>query len=282
MAYQQTFLIFKRKFINACMNFILIGFSILAVVPLLSIFFYVVSKGAAAVNWDFFTQLPKPVGEPGGGMGNAVIGSLSIIGIASLMGVPWGIANGIYLSEYGRNKVASFLRLAIDLLASVPSIIVGLFAYAVVVRPMGGFSGYAGAVALAVIMIPTIARATEEVLKLVPQHIREAGLALGLPRWKVTIFIVLHCSLSGILTGTILSVARIAGETAPLLFTAFNNQFWASSLNAPTPTLPVQIYTYAISPFEEWHAKAWAGALVLISFVLGLNIITRYLFRKQV
>ncbi|MBI4356929.1 MAG: phosphate ABC transporter permease PstA [Gammaproteobacteria bacterium] len=264
------------------MILILMVFSVMSVIPLLAIFLYVLSRGGAALNLDFFTHLPQPVGEGGGGMGNAVIGSLSVLGLASLIGIPIGIANGILLSEYRLTPLAQSLRLSTDLLTSVPSIIVGLFVYAIIVRPMRGFSGYAGAVALAIIMIPTIARTTEEVLKLIPQHIREAGLALGLPRWKVTTHIVLQCGLSGILTGTLLSLARIAGETAPLLFTSFGNPFWPSSLSDPTPTLPVQIYTYAISPFTEWQEQAWVGALVLISFVFGLNIITRCLFHKKI
>jgi phosphate transport system permease protein len=253
--------------------------SVLAIVPLLSVFVYVFQQGFPALNWAFFTNLPAPVGETGGGMGNAVIGTLILVGLAAVIGVPVGISAGIYLSEYGIGKIAASLRFSIDLLASVPSIIIGLFAYALLVIPLKSFSAYAGSAALAVIMIPTIARSTEELLKLVPTHIREAGLALGIPRWKVIVKIVLRGSLSGIMTGVMLSVARAAGETAPLLFTALNSRFWPSGLRAPIASLPVQIYTYAISPYDDWHHQAWAGALLLVGSVFIFNLLTRLALR---
>jgi phosphate transport system permease protein len=214
-------------------------------------------------------------------MANAIVGTGILVALASLIGIPVGIGAGVYLAEYGRGKLATLLRFAIDLLASVPSIIVGLFAYAMLVVPLKRFSALAGACALAVIMIPIVARTTEELLRLVPQHIREAGLGLGIPRWKVILRIVLRGSLGGIATGVMLAIARAAGETAPLLFTALNNQFWSHRLDEPIASLPMQIYTYAISPYDEWHRQAWGGALLLMIFVLGLNLGTRAILRRQ-
>jgi phosphate transport system permease protein len=252
----------------------------LALVPLLSVFQYVLAQGLPAINWSFVTELPKPVGEEGGGMANAFVGTLILIGIASAIGIPWGIGTALYLSEYGsKSRVAHAVRFCVDILASIPSIVIGLFAYTVVVLPMKRFSAYAGGLALGILMVPTVARSAEELLKLVPTHIREAGLALGLPRWKVTLRIVLRGALSGIATGVILAVARVAGETAPLLFTALNNRFWAHSLDQPIASLPVQIYTYAISPYDDWHRQAWAGALVLVALVFFVNLITRFLLQ---
>jgi phosphate transport system permease protein len=256
--------------------------AVLAIAPLLSVFIYVLRQGYPALNWDFFAKMPTPVGEAGGGFANALMGSAILIGLASLAGIPWGMLTGLYLAEFGRGKFGSFVRFMIDILASVPSIIVGLFAYAMLVKPMHHFSSLAGGAALAVLMIPTVARTTEELLKLVPMHVREAGLALGIPRWKVTLFIVLRGSLGGILTGVMLAIARVAGETAPLLFTALSNRFWSTSLTEPIASLPVQIYNYAISPFEDWHRQAWAAAFVLVVFVLGLNLVTRLVLRRHV
>jgi phosphate transport system permease protein len=214
-------------------------------------------------------------------MANSLVGSTILISLASLIGVPWGIGVGVYLSEYSRGNIAKTLRFTTDLLTSVPSIIIGLFIYSVIVKPLKGFSAYAGGAALAVIMIPFVARSTEEVLKLVPQHIREAGLALGLPRWKVILWVVLKGSRAGVITGIMLALARVAGETAPLLVTAFNNRFWSHSLNQPTASLPVQIFTYAISPYDEWHRQAWAGAFMLVMFIFGINLITRFIFSRS-
>lgn len=272
---------FKRKVINVTMISLIVLASLIAIFPLMSVFVFVFQKGFSTLSLDFFTQLPAPVGETGGGMAQSLIGSALLILFASLIGVPWGIASGIYITEYGYGKSAWFLRFSNDLLMGVPSIVVGLFVYSFIVAPMKGFSLLAGSIALGIIMIPIVSRSTEEILKTVPQHIREAGLALGITRYKVILNIILKGSWGGILTGVILSVARISGETAPLLFTSFNNQFWSYSLTQPISSLPVQIYTYAISPFEDWQRQAWAGALVLIMFIFTINIAVRMFFNKR-
>ena len=273
----------RRKWMNRWMCTFLFLMTVSALYPLCSVFLYLFSQGASTLNWDFFTQIPKPVGEVGGGMANALVGTATLVGLASLIGVPWGVGAGMYLSEYGkfRPKTASFIRFSIDILVSMPSIIIGLFVYVILVMRMKRFSALAGGVALGILMIPTIARSTEEFLKLVPSHIREAGLALGLPRWKVTLRIILRGSLGAIMTGVVLAIARASGETAPLLFTAFNNRFWNRGLDQPIASLPVQIYTYAISPYEDWQKQAWAGALVLLEFVFTVNFFTRLLLLKS-
>lgn len=257
------------------------GTAFVAVLALGSIFGYVVFRGLPSLNLDFFLHTPKPVGELGGGMGNSLLGSFTLVVLASFLGIPWGVLTGIYLSEYGRGQLGSVVRFCVDMLSSVPSIIIGLFVYILVVRPMGRFSAHAGGLALAILMIPTVARSTEELMRLIPTHIREAGLALGIPRWKVTLRIVLRGCLGGITTAFMLAIARVAGETAPLLFTALNNRFWQSSLDQPIASLPVQIYTYAIAPFDDWNRQAWAGAFVLILFVFTLNLSVRVLLRPQ-
>ncbi|MCC6276619.1 MAG: phosphate ABC transporter permease PstA [Oligoflexia bacterium] len=267
---------FRSFLVQICLCLVTIG----ALVPLFSVFIYVLQQGLPALNLAFFTETPKPVGEVGGGMANSLAGTLVIIGIASLIGIPVGVGTGLYLSEYGQGKRGSTIRFLVDILASIPSIVVGLFAYSMVVLPMKRFSALAGGIALSIIMIPTVARSAEELLKLVPQTVREAGLALGLPRWKVTLQIVLKGCRAGIITGVILALARIAGETAPLLFTALNNRFWSTQLDQPMSTLPVQIYSYAISPFDDWHRQAWAGALVLVLLVLLVNLMTRIVFSR--
>ena len=249
-------------------------------IPLISIFAYVVMKGAPGLNWNFFLENPKGVGEGGGGMKGALVGSAMLVGMAAIIGIPWGLGLGIFLSEYGSSKLAKPLRFACDLLASTPSIIVGLFVYTIVVVPMKGFSSLAGAIALAIILIPIVARTSEEILKMVSTTIREGGLALGIARWKVTLRIVVTGSIRALTTGIMLALARAAGETAPLLFTAFNNRFFSVSLTQPISSLPVQLYTYAISPFDEWHQMAWTGALVLVTIVLVVNISTRLLLRR--
>jgi phosphate transport system permease protein len=269
----------RRKAVNALMAALLVVATLVALVPLVSVFVYVLRQGFPALDVNFFTKLSAPVGETGGGMANALAGTGTLILLAGAVGVPWGMAGGIYLAEYGRGKTATLVRFSVDMLASIPSILIGLFVYALVVVPMKRFSAVAGGIALGILMIPTIARTTEELLKLVPVHIREAGLALGLPRWKVTLRIVLRGSMGAIITGVMLSVARVAGETAPLLFTAFNNRFWQSGLDQPIASVPVQIYNYAISPFDDWHRQAWAGALVLVLLVFALNIATRLILR---
>jgi len=253
-----------------------------ALVPLFLVFYHVIKMGAPALNWSFFTSLPTPVGEKGGGMANALLGSLILVGLGALLGVPFGVLGGVFLAEYGRGKVAATMRFCVDLLSSLPSIIVGLYVYTILVVPMKSFSAYAGGLALAILMFPFVTKTTEEVLRLIPNHIREAGLALGIPRWRVVLSIVLKGAIPSVSTGVILGVARIAGETAPLLFTAFGNRNWPTQLGGATPSLPVQIYSYAISPFEEWHQQAWAGAFLLLLIVLLFNMVARYLvFRTQ-
>jgi phosphate transport system permease protein len=241
---------------------------VLVLLPLGAIFAYLVYKGIGSLNWAFLTQTPKPVGEAGGGMANAIAGSGLILLIASAMGVPIGIGAGIYLAEYGRNRLGDVIRFTADVLNGVPSIVVGIVAYGIVVLAQGHFSALAGGVALAIMMIPTIARATEEMLLLVPQTIREAAYGLGVSRWRTTLSISLRTASSGVITGVMLAFARVAGETAPLLFTAFGNQYWNWKINQPTAALSLQIFTYAISPFDEWHRQAWAGALILILLIV--------------
>jgi len=241
---------------------------LLVLLPLGAIFAYLVYKGVGALNWDFLTQIPKPVGEPGGGMANAIAGSVLILAIASAMGVPIGIGAGIYLAEYGRNRMGDVVRFTADVLNGVPSIVVGIVAYGVVVLAQKHFSALAGGFALGMMMIPTITRATEEMLLLVPQAIREAAYGLGIARWRTTLSITLRTATSGVITGVMLAFARVAGETAPLLFTAFGNQYWNWKINQPTAALSLQVFTYAISPFDEWHRQAWAGALILIVLIV--------------
>jgi phosphate transport system permease protein len=272
---------FQRKIINHLMISILILAAIVAIFPLASVLIYVIKQGWSSLNWEFFTSLPKPIGEIGGGLAHAILGTVVLILTASVLGIPFGIAVGLYLSEYGTGKIATALRFGIDLLASTPSIIIGIFAYAVLVVPLKHFSALAGALSLAMIMIPTVARTTEELLKLVPIHVREAGLALGIPRWKVILRIVLRGSIGGIMTGVMLAIARAAGETAPLIFTAFNTPYWPKGLLQPIASLPVQIYNYAISPYEDWHRQAWAAAMVLVLFVLIMNIVTRLILQRK-
>ncbi len=248
---------------------------VIALIPLALILFFVVSRGVQALNWEFFTQLPRPVGEPGGGMANAIVGTLMLTGLAGLGAVPIGIICGVYMSEYAGTRLASAARFAADTLNGVPSIVIGVFVYGIVVLQMRQFTMVAGSVALGVMMIPIIARTTEELLRLVPHTLREGALALGATRARATFTVVLPAALPGILTGVILALARIAGETAPLLFTAFNNRFWNTNPLQPTASLTVQIFTYASSPYEDWHRQAWAGALVLVSIVLVCSILAR-------
>ena len=269
----------RRKALSGWMTFCLTVSACAAAGGLLGVFGYVVWKAVPHFSVSFFTGLPQPVGEPGGGMLNALLGSLFMVALGTGIGVPWGMAAGVYLSEYGRGRLAVWVRFAADMLSSVPSIVTGLFIYVLIVRPMHRFSGFAGALALSVILIPIVARNTEELLKLVPQHIREAGLALGIPRWRVILSIVLRGSRGGLTTGIILGVARISGETAPLLFTALNNRLLSLKWDQPMASLPVQIYTYAISPFEDWNVQAWVGSFVLVLFVFLLNTVTRWVMK---
>jgi phosphate transport system permease protein len=242
---------------------------LIVLTPLAAIFAYLIYKGVSSINLAFLTQTPKPVGEPGGGMANAIAGTGVILAIASLMGVPLGIGAGIFLSEYGRNRYGDAVRFVSDVLNGVPSIVIGIVAYGLVVVRQKHFSALAGGVALAIMMVPTIARTTEQMLLLVPQSIREAAYGLGISRWRTTLSITLRTATSGVITGVMLAFARVAGETAPLLFTAFGNQYWNWRLDQPTAALSLQIYTYALSPFDDWHRQAWAGALVLITLIVG-------------
>jgi len=253
---------------------------ILVLTPLAAIFGYLVYRGVGSINWAFLTQTPKPVGEAGGGMANAVIGSAFILALASLIGVPVGVGAGIYLAEFGRNRLGDAIRFTADVLNGVPSIVIGIVAYAIVVLSQKHFSALAGGVALAIMMIPTISRTTEEMLLLVPQALREAAYGLGIPRWRTTLSITLRTATSGVITGIMLAFARVAGETAPLLFTAFGNQFWNLRVDQPTAALPLQIYSYAISPYDEWHRQAWAGALVLIILIVTAVSAVRFAVRR--
>jgi len=256
--------------------------TIALLVPLVLIFTYLLAKGVSALNFDFFTQLPKPVGELGGGMANAIVGSATLVALAAAIGLPIGVLTGVYLSEHGRTPAGSTVRFCADVLNGVPSIVIGIYAYTLVVLPMKGFSAYAGGIALAVIMLPIVARTTEEMIRLVPTSLREASLALGVPMWRTTIRVVLRTARGGILTGIMLAIARVAGETAPLIFTAFGNQYWQSGLRGPISSLPVQIYTYAISPFDDWHRQAWAGALVLMTLIAATSLSVRLLTRGRI
>jgi phosphate transport system permease protein len=253
---------------------------VLVLAPLIAIFGYLVYKGFGSINWAFLTQTPKPVGEPGGGMANGIVGSILILGIASIFGVPLGIGAGIYLAEFGRNRMGDAIRFTADVLNGVPSIVIGIVAYSIVVLYQKHFSALAGGVALAIMMVPTICRTTEEMLLLVPQALREAAYGLGIPRWRTTLSITLRTATSGVITGVMLAFARVAGETAPLLFTAFGNQFWNLRTNQPTAALPLQIFNYAISPYDEWHRQAWAGALVLIILIVSAVAAVRLAVRR--
>lgn len=256
--------------------------TIVAIIPLASVLYYVVVRGIGGINLEFFTELPKPVGETGGGMGNALLGTLKLVALAGVFGIPPGVLAGIYLAEFGGSKFGGAVRFAADVMSGVPSITVGIFVYSLVVVTTKQFSALAGGLALAILMLPMVTRTTEELLKLVPESLREAALGLGVPKWRATLLIMLRTAAPGIAVGVMLAVARVAGETAPLLFTAFNNRFWSTGVNEPTASLPVNIYTNAVSPYEDWHRQAWAAALVLLLTVLILNITARFLVRSRV
>jgi phosphate transport system permease protein len=263
---------------------VMTGAAVLAVIlvlaPLVAIFGYLVYRGVGSINWALLTQTPKPVGEAGGGMANAIVGSVFILALASIIGVPIGVGAGIYLAEFGRNRFGDTIRFTADVLNGVPSIVIGIVAYALVVLSQRHFSALAGGVALAIMMIPTITRTTEEMLLLVPQALREAAYGLGIPRWRTTLSITLRTATSGVITGIMLAFARVAGETAPLLFTAFGNQNWNLAVNQSTAALPLQIYTYAISPYDEWHKQAWAGAFILIVLIVTSVAAVRFAVRR--
>ncbi len=270
-----------RRAINSVMESLTAFAALLVVLPLILILGFLVYRGASAVNLHFFTQLPKPVGEPGGGMANAIVGTLILIGLASCVGLPLGILGGVYLAESRDRRLPWAIRFLADVLNGVPSIVIGIFAYTVVVLPMRHFSAIAGGFALAVIMLPIVLRTTEELVRLVPASLREAALALGIPEWKVMLRVVLPAARAGIITGVMVAVARIAGETAPLLFTAFGNRFWQHGLDQPIAALPLQIFAYAIAPFDDWHRQAWAGALVLILLIFSSSLVTRIATRGR-
>ncbi len=271
----------RRKKVNALMFALTAVCAAVASCALLAILGYIAWKGASSLSLAFLMNLPKPVGEHGGGIANSIVGSAKVVGLAGLIGVPVGVLGGVHLAEYGRGKYAFVVRYAADVMNGVPSIVVGLFAYAMIVHPMKKFSALSGSVALAFIMVPIVLRNTEEFLRLVPGTIREAALALGVPRWKVTLSVILPTAGRGILTGVLLALARVAGETAPLIFTAFGNRFYDNGWRNPIATLPHTIYTYAISPYEDWHNQAWAAALILMAFVLAVNITARLWLRPR-
>jgi len=254
--------------------------TLVAIGILLIILSYIAYRGIGSLSFRFLVDSPRPVGE-GGGIGNAIIGSLVLLAISSAFGLPIGIAVGVYLSEVGKSRLASIVRFIVDTLTGIPSIVTGVFIYAILVLPMKHFSAIAGGVALGLIMVPIVGRTTEEMLKLVPHSLREGALALGAPQWRVTLGVVLPAAASGIATGAMLAIARVSGETAPLLFTAFGSRFFPTSLNEPIASLTVQIYNYALSPYDEWHALAWAATLVLMTLILGINIVVRVLTRRK-
>ncbi len=273
----------RRMLANHAATGLAVLSTILVVAPLVAIFAYLVYKGASSLNLAFFTQVPKPVGESGGGMANAIVGSGILLALGSLLGVPVGIAAGIYLAEFGRgSRLANFVRFTADVLNGVPSIVMGISVYALIVLPQKHFSALSGGVALGIMMIPTITRTTEEMLLMVPNAIREAALGLGVPNWRSVLAITLKTASPGVITGCMLAFARVAGETAPLLFTAFGNQFRSMNINQPIAALPLQIYVYALSPYDEWHRLAWAGALVLIVLIVVSVSLVRYVTTRGV
>ncbi len=270
-----------RKGVNAVMLGLSGLCALAAVSALFFILGYLVWHGGRALNWDFFTKLPKPVGEAGGGMANAIAGSAKLLLLASLIGVPIGFFGGVYLAEFGGRTFPFLVRYTTDLLNGVPSIVIGIFAYGIVVLRMRHFSTFAGAVALGLMMVPATLRSTEDFLRLVPRPLREGAMALGASKWKTIATVVIPAAYRGVLTAVLLALARVAGETAPLLFTAFNNRFWSPGWNQPTASLPVMIYTYAIAPYEDWHRQAWAAGLVLLGLVLATNVIARTVLSRR-
>jgi len=267
--------VWNRAVIGAC-----VLAAAIVVLPLGLILWHLLAHGLSGFKWEFFVSMPKPVGEVGGGMANAIVGTLIIVGLGALVALPIGIASGVYLAEYGRGRFAATVRYTADLLGGVPSIVVGVAAYGLVVLPMGRFSALAGGIALAILMLPTLIRSTEEIVRLVPQSYRHGALALGAPRWRVTQQVVLPAARSGIVTAAMLAVARAAGETAPLLFTALGNRFWSLQLDQPMATLPVFIFDYARAPYDDWNRQAWTGALVLVLLVTLISAVLRITVRR--
>ena len=270
-----------RKGKSAGMTLLMALFTMAVLIPLVLIFIHIIKMGFSSINLDFFLQIPKPTGETGGGMANGLAGSAILIVLASTLGIPVGIFGAIYLTEYGGGRFSDLIRFCADVLSGIPSIITGMVAYTLLVVPLKGFSALAGAFALSLIMIPIVLRTTEEQLKLVPGTLREASLALGIPLWRTTLKVTLRSALTGVITGILLSIARVAGETAPLLFTALGNQFWSRKLTEPIAAMPLQIFSFAISPYDDWHRLAWAGALVLVTIMFGLSLAARYFGRSR-
>ncbi len=270
-----------RRAVNGVMTAVTFICAAAVLTILFVILGYIVVQGVDALNIDFLTKMPKPVGETGGGIANAIVGTLLLVGVASLLGLPTGILAGIYLAEFGHNRFGRVIEFVTDVLTGMPSIITGIFVYTVMVLPMKQFSALAGGAALALIMIPIITRTTQEMIKLVPQTLREAALALGAPQWRVTLGIVLRTAAGGVATGVMLAVARVAGETAPLLFTSLGNHYWSTDLTRPIASLTVEIYDYAKSPYDDWHTQAWAGALVLVLLIVATNLVVRSLARNR-
>ncbi len=271
--------LFGRKTKDRLMTALMAAATALVLLPLGMIFFHIVRMGIGSINLDFFIHIPQPTGEAGGGIANGMVGSFLLIVIASLIGLPIGILGAIYLADYGGGPTSTVIRFSADVLAGIPSIITGMVVYALLVVPLHGFSALAGAVALALIMIPIVLRTTEEQLKMVPITLREASLALGVPLWRTSLKVTLRSAMTGVMTGILLAIARIAGETAPLLFTALGNQFWSRKLTQPIAALPLQIFSFAIAPYEDWHRLAWGGALLLVVVMFGLSLAARYFGR---
>lgn len=271
----------SRRLKSGLVSLLAVLATIVVILPLIAILFYLLKQGVSSLNWDFFTKIPVPVGEKGGGMENAIVGSGVILALASAIGIPFGIGAGIYLAEYaGSTRMGNAVRFTADVLNGVPSIVMGIAIYALIVLPQKHFSAFAGGVVLGVMMVPTVTRTTEEMLRMVPHAIREAALGLGVPAWRSTLTITLRTASAGIVTGCMLAFARVAGETAPLLFTAFGNAFRSTSLNEPIAALPLQIFVYAVSPYDEWHRLAWAGALVLIVLIIASVALVRYVVSR--
>jgi phosphate transport system permease protein len=271
----------RRRVMNYCMVALTYLAALVATLPLVLILGHLLKQGASSVNWDFFTKIPKPAGEAGGGMANGIVGTGMLVLIASVLGLPVGVGAGLYLAEQRTAKLATAVRFLSDVLNGLPSIVLGIFAWQMLVRPFKHFSALAGGMALAAMMVPLVTRATEEMIRLVPVSMREAALALGYTKWRTSLSVVLRTALPGIVTGALVAVARIAGETAPLIFTAFGNQFWSISPLQPIAALPMQIYLYAISPYDDWHRQAWAGALVLLALVLVISLAARFATRSR-
>ena len=271
----------RRRVKSATMTGLVAAFAILAVLPLLLIFGDLIHKGASSIDWNFFVKSPVPAGETGGGVANAIVGTLIIVALACLVGMPVGVGTGLFLAEFGNGRLGWVVRFIADVLNGTPSIVVGIFTWVWLVKPIGHFSAIAGGTALAILMVPMLARTTEEMVRLVPNSLREAALALGYPRWRTSLKIVARTALGGIITGALVAVARIAGETAPLLFTALGNLNFSTAINEPMQTLSLQIYTYGLGPFDEWHRLAWAAALVLMALVLILAIAARWATRQR-